>query len=1165
MHASPMEISNKIHPIPLLLAEQELELKRGYQLGIYTFLEQIGYGGESVVWSGFDNLRKQIVAIKIIATDISDPVVASLIPTNFEREVHLVASLEHPHIVPIYEFGMAETFSYFVMQYKCCGTVADWIKTGPMPLVEVVHIAKQILTALSYLHVRDIVHRDIKPSNILLDSQMRVYLADFGLAKKFSQSTMLLHTGRGTGPYASYEQQASFGVTQQSDIYSLGIVIYEMLAGKLPWDGQYTLASLQNKENAVLPDPCERNRDCTAELTAVLRQLTHFRWQDRPQTAEEAYALLYAALPAIVQREVGQLLKPVQLMEKKFLAQDAAYLLDMYQSDWLEEEKYPVGLTHFAFMEAHYHGLSTDVEDETKQFLLRGALTHDYQLNHWWGLLANPQLRWQVSEAILTAENEDVVARFLPLFLQEPAGGMVTAVFLEKLIDLATKAKEWRLRRDALIVVKHLLPDVADWQTLGISEVGDVRLAQLAIEGSAQGKQAVEIIGMLQSETAVEALVDAYKSGSASHVLRILQQLQEAVGSLPLTLPPSIRFQLWAKSLQAVLLHDQEGLSLSRSLIGLAVGILVSLLFVLGYFSQIVGQMQDFLLLPYPVSDVVTIVEVDDDTLAQYGRWAQWSRSLHAELITKLQEVGAKTIVFDFVFESETDEDTVLAEAMQAAGNVIQPILVQGDAFHDLEGMLRYESRILPQPTLLAASAAVGHTSILHDEDGYIRRVPTVISIDGQQYDSLAMVALSNFLGSENSEQAVVENGCLSFAGRQIPVEEDGEMHVYYAGPPAQPEQTTFSMVQYQDVLAGTIPAELLRDKIVLVGITATAEPDRYLTPVSHGRPMYGVEILANVIESIWSDRFIRTPGTAVTVAILLVMGLLVGWVCTRPLTGLLFALIIAGLYFLAAGWIFDAMGIMLDLFFPFLTIALSTMMVTVYRFSVELRRRYEIINLFAGSVTPSMAQATIEAVKRGEINLNGQEQELSVLLIEMRGQIDYANHHDPKDVLAMMTFFRNKAIQTVLGFEGTIIHSEQGQTMAVFNAPLTQSDHVWRAVQAAQSLQTENERYCQSLPEGHPHREIVFAYVVNTGRAVIGYAGEVGQNRFTILGEAVNLAGHMVSKATAGQVLLGEQSYEQTADRITAIPLTPIRVGDRVTAVPIFAIIKRASEENRC
>ncbi|MEZ4594302.1 MAG: CHASE2 domain-containing protein [Chloroflexota bacterium] len=1155
-----MTLANRIQPIPLLLAEQEaeLELKRGYSLGIYTLLEQIGKGGEAVVWSAYDTVRKRLVAIKLISADEEDPVSASMVPANFEREVHLVASLAHPHILPMYEFGMAESFAYFVMAYKGLGTVNDWLKRGPISLLKVARTAKQVLSALEYLHARGIVHRDIKPSNILLDSQQRVYLADFGLAKQLSQSTMALHTGRGTGPYAPYEQQAYHSITQQSDVFSLGVVLYQMITGELPWQGQYSLATMQKHEGAMLPDLTDEDVACSGAITAVLHKFTAFQWQDRPQTAEAAYQLLYEALPAEIQRELGPALQPIQPMEDKFLAQDVAYLVERYQQLWQPSQPFVTSLTHLAFISSFYGRSPDPITPEIYQFLLRGALTHDYELSYWWENGPDPNLRWQICLTALTAEDDAVVGRVLALLLRSRAGSLPTTLSvrasLEKLVDLATRSTEWRVRRDALNALCHLLPHAEVWQPVGISAEADATLARLALEQNSQGKQAVAILQRLRSETPVHTLLEAYQTRHAPEVLAILQQLQTQVGSLPDGVSGAVRRRLLGRRFKAQFLEDHEGLSLGRTVLGLAAGLLMSLLFALGYFSLPATQMQDVLLAPYPVSGIVTIVTVDDDSLAQYGRWDQWPRSLHAQLVQQLHAAGAKTIVFDFVFEAETADDAALAQAMAAAGNVVQPVLVQGDAYHDLAGELRYEGVVLPHPNLLTASAAVGHTGILHDEDGYIRRVPTLISAEGQRYNSLALAALANYLGGGVPEGVAV-NGRLPAFGRQIPVGADGEMPIYYAGPPAQPGQTSFNMVRYQDVLAGTVPDALLRDKIVLVGITATAEPDRYLTPVSDGRPMYGVEILANVIESVWAEKFIWVPGTAVRVLILLALGLLVGWLCTRPMVGLLFTIGIAGLYFLLVGWLFDATGLMLDLYYPFAAIGLSYLLVTAYRYAVEARRRREMLNLFASNVSPAVAQATLAAVRQGELSLSGQEQLLTVLRIGMRGQATFATQHDPMEVLAMLTFFRQKVNEIIVGFDGVVIYSEQAETLAAFNVPLPQADHAWRAVQAAQAIRDDIQAYQASLPEGHPHGQVTFSYAVNSGRAVVGYAGANGQGSFTALGEVVDLAGEMLAAAEAGQIVLGEQSQMETAEHIQTFPLTPLRIKGRPVAVALFAL----------
>ena len=149
-------------------------------------------------------------------------------------------------------------------------------------------------------------------------------------------------------------------------------------------------------------------------------------------------------------------------------------------------------------------------------------------------------------------------------------------------------------------------------------------------------------------------------------------------------------------------------------------------------------------------------------------------------------------------------------------------------------------------------------------------------------------------------------------------------MLIHFAGPPEQPENRTFQQISFQSVLDGSAPPELLKGKIVLVGMTATAETDRYLTAVSAGRPMYGVEILANAIETIWSGRFIRQPGAGLQLAILLILGTITGLLGSRPFSGILLAGAISIIYFLIASWAFDALGLQIDLFYAFLCTTLA-------------------------------------------------------------------------------------------------------------------------------------------------------------------------------------------------------------------------------------------------
>jgi len=921
-------------------------LTRGFQLGGYTLLELLGRGGEGSVWSARDGRRRRIVALKIIPRPPDDFAIGQ-VTRDFERQVHLIASLDHPHILPLYEFDNSDAFFYFAMRYSSYGPLTRRLAQGPLSLADTLAMTAQITAALTYLHQKGIVHRDLKPSNILLDSQGRASLADFGLAKRLALQTMALHTGRGTGPYAPYEQHMLDMITPQSDIYSLGVMVYEMLAGRLPWDGSSDLATLQLQKQETLPDLRLAVPDMPPAVSAALRRLTAFNWKDRPATAAAAYKLLAEAAGS---RQTAAAIS-AEAADGALFAQDAHQLLRQGVSGWQPEtERFRMRLSNLAVIDAAYTQMGDGRQPDedslfdaaVRRFMLRGALAHDYRLDYWWRQVS-PEARARACEQAIAVENETIQARAVARLLAESETA-AQPVSLQRrtwrrLAELAAGDGQWTRRNQALQLLLHAMPTADQWRPVGISEAADDALAALAAENSALSPLAARLIGQMRSETAAQSLLNRQPQMGAARLLDALILIYQTAGSLPGSVPLDWRRRVAGRRIRRQFLEDREGLSWSRALIGLLAGLLAAGMLLLGWFDRAAVQLQDILLEPYPVSGIVTIVEVTDESLARYGRWDDWPRSRHAELVQRLTAAGAGAIVFDVLFDAETADDAEMAAAMMQAGNVALPLLGQGDAFAQASGVAQYRAGIWPQTRLAQAAAGLGHANILHDADGYAGGLALGAEIAGKPVASLALTAIQTDLGLDEGPLSV-QDGWIEAAGRRIKVGPMADMSIYFAGPPAQADAATFRAVSYEAVLAGEAPADWLRDKIILIGVTAAAEPDRYLTPVGDGRPMYGVEILANSIESIWSGRFIRHAPPGVEAAIVLLIALITGLVCTRPWSGLALAGGMAALYFLLASLLFDAFSLALDLFFPLMGIGLSYVAVTGYRFSVEIRRR---------------------------------------------------------------------------------------------------------------------------------------------------------------------------------------------------------------------------------
>ncbi|MGZ6989334.1 MAG: serine/threonine-protein kinase [Thermoanaerobaculia bacterium] len=214
-----------------------MPISAGTVLGRYRLLEKAGVGGMSEVWKAEDETLKRTVAVKVIL----GPVAAdSSFRERFLREARLVAGLEHPHVLPVFDYGSATIdgaeFSYLVMPLVAGGSLKGHV-TGPVPPALAVTWLSAIASALDHAHAKGILHRDVKPGNVLMDSQGRLLLADFGLARSAEISSGLTATGAvlGTPLYMAPEQATGSVLDGRTDQYALAVIAFELLAGRVPF------------------------------------------------------------------------------------------------------------------------------------------------------------------------------------------------------------------------------------------------------------------------------------------------------------------------------------------------------------------------------------------------------------------------------------------------------------------------------------------------------------------------------------------------------------------------------------------------------------------------------------------------------------------------------------------------------------------------------------------------------------------------------------------------------------------------------------------------------------------------------------------------------------------------------------------------------------------
>jgi serine/threonine protein kinase len=264
------------------------KLQPGQMLGPYQIISQIGEGGMATVYKAYQPSMDRNVAIKVLPGQLAE---SAEFTQRFQQEARIIAKLEHPHILPVFDYGESGGITYLVMRYLDAGTLRDRMENGrPLPLDEIDRLFTQLADALSYAHSYGIIHRDLKPSNALIDSQGNLFLTDFGIAKLLeSASPRLTQTDAimGTPAYISPEQAQAVKVNQRSDIYSLGIILYEMVTGRVPFVAETPLAVILKHVSDPLPLPSSLKPDIPETIEKVVLKALAKDPSDRFATVEE--------------------------------------------------------------------------------------------------------------------------------------------------------------------------------------------------------------------------------------------------------------------------------------------------------------------------------------------------------------------------------------------------------------------------------------------------------------------------------------------------------------------------------------------------------------------------------------------------------------------------------------------------------------------------------------------------------------------------------------------------------------------------------------------------------------------------------------------------------------------------------------------------------------
>jgi adenylate cyclase len=552
----------------------------------------------------------------------------------------------------------------------------------------------------------------------------------------------------------------------------------------------------------------------------------------------------------------------------------------------------------------------------------------------------------------------------------------------------------------------------------------------------------------------------------------------------------------------------------------------------------------------------VLIVDIDEKSLVQEGRWT-WPRKRLAELTRRIvDEGGARALGFDVVFaEPLADEDVLLAQAFvgrpvvlgyyfssdeggRRIGRLPPPVMAAGDLSGVHGRPLVWDGFGANRPALAEAAAASGFFNAVVDPDGVVRSIPLLAAHDGKLYESLAVALLRVAEGGDGSSAPLrIGPQAIAIGEWRIPFADDLTARVPFAGN-AGPGAGRIEYVSASDVLAGSVDPNVFKDRIVLVGASAHGIGDRRATAVNRMTP--GVEVQATLIAGALAGDIASEPWHARIVMALVTLVLGVALSCWLPLLSApaiaaVGACVMVVLYlfnlmaFARLGWVLPTAG----------TMMLATML-AVISFSVghfvEGKARRAVIELFGQYVSPELVRRMARRPKAYPIE--SQNRNLTILFADIRGFTRIAESMDPQSLREYLNRFLTKMTEVVHRHEGTVDKYMGDAIMAFWGAPIedpNQEDHaVSAALEMNRAVIQLNEEFAE---RGWP--ALAIGIGVNSGTARVGDMGSQLRRTYTAIGDAVNLAARFESltKRFGLPILVGEA----TARRVSAVELASL------------------------
>ncbi len=531
--------------------------------------------------------------------------------------------------------------------------------------------------------------------------------------------------------------------------------------------------------------------------------------------------------------------------------------------------------------------------------------------------------------------------------------------------------------------------------------------------------------------------------------------------------------------------------------IALIAALFMSTLFSIGFYSNIQLKLSDFMYGGSQPLNNIAIIEVDDKSIQEIGRWP-WERGNYTLLLDSLSE--ARVVGFDIGFfeTSDTDTDQELASAVKQHGRVVMP--VEYLKFERENSQVVGTEWLDPISEIKSASADIGYINVVTDPDGITRAVN--LNIQGES-EPFAYAVFRQYLDR--------------------PIEKENRFLVNYVGPAGIYDRYSFS-----DVLNGKYDPEEFKDKIILIGATAPDLHDNYFVPTSYGKAMPGVEIHATTIQQFITGNRVRTAPewlTALTIIIVAIgVGLLVFylpvWLAAVISGASVLGYTFASIFIFNTGWI-------LNIVYVPATIVATYIATMIYFYLSEKKSRQKVLGAFGKYVSKDVIKHILD--NPAKLQLGGEKREITVFFSDIRGFTTISEALTPEKLVHLLNEYLTEMTNIILKYNGVVDKYMGDAIMAFWNAPLDQPKHAERACMTSLEMEKRlKELQIKWKKQGVPPLEIGIG--LNTGFAVVGNMGSYDRFDYTAMGDTVNLGSRLegLNKPYGTRIIISQSTKKK-------------------------------------